>query len=224
MGRPAKFDRDEALQGAIRVFARHGFSAASTSDLLEGMEIGRQSLYGAFGDKRGLFLEALEFYSRRSLARMQVAMDRETSTLAALESALMLDLGCGADVESGCLGVGSIAEFGRSDTDINALGDRAGHALVSMFVERIRADAPLGELRSDIDPDAVGRLLLVLKSGLKIAARGGASDADVRGSARLVLAGLSANQGRAVGPGAPSPVGAEGIPCRRRNPRRLSFS
>jgi len=191
MGRPAEFDRDDAVQAAIRVFARHGFAAASTTDLLDGMGIGRQSLYGAFGDKRGLFLEALERYSERSLARMRAAMEAQGSAPAALEAALLIDLGCGADVESGCLGVGSIAEFGRSDADINALGDRAGTAVVALFADRVRAGVAAGELRADLDPDAVGRMLLSLKSGLKVAARGGASEPEVRESARLVLRGLS---------------------------------
>lgn len=192
MGRPAKFNRDDALQAAIRVFARHGFGAASTSDLLDGMGIGRQSLYGAFGDKRGLFLEALERYSAGSLARMTVAMDQQASAGASLEAALLLDLGHGDNVESGCLGVGSIAEFGRSDPEVNALGDRAGAALVELFAARVRDGVAAGELRPDLDAQAVGRMLLTLKSGLKVAARGGAADPDIRESVRLVLDGLAA--------------------------------
>ena len=190
MGRPAEFDRDDAVQAAIRVFARHGFAAASTTDLLDGMGIGRQSLYGAFGDKRGLFLEALERYSTRSLERMREAMEAEISAPAALEAALMVDLGCGADVESGCLGVGSIAEFGRSDADVNALGDRAGTAVIALFADRVRSGVAAGDFRASLDPEAVGRMLLSVKSGLKVASRGGADEADVRESARLVLEGL----------------------------------
>lgn len=190
MGRPAEFDRDEALRAAIRVFARHGFAAASMNDLLEGMSIARQSLYGAFGDKRGLFLEALERYSERSRLRMQAAMDQEKTAVAALEAALMIDLGSGADLETGCLGVGSIAEFGRSDASLNALADRFGAEIVSMLSDRVRKGMDAGELRPDLDPDAVGRMLLTLKSGLKIAVRGG--DGKAGQSARLVLAGLAA--------------------------------
>jgi TetR/AcrR family transcriptional regulator, transcriptional repressor for nem operon len=190
MGRPAEFDRDEALRAAIRVFARHGFAAASTSDLLEGMRIARQSLYGAFGDKRGLFLEALECYSERSRLRMEAAMDQEKTAVVALEAALMIDLGSGADLETGCLGVGSIAEFGRSDPSLNALADRFGAEIVSMLADRVRKGMEAGELKPDLEPEAVGRMLLTLKSGLKVAVRGG--DGEARQSARLVLAGLAA--------------------------------
>ena len=192
MARPAEFNRNEVVDAAIRVFARHGFAAASTSELLDSMGLSRQSLYGAFGDKRGLFLEALERYSAASLARMRDVMTQADSHLEALEAALLLDLGCGTHVETGCLGVGSIAEFGRSDADINALSDNAGIAVVAVFAEAVRAGIASGEFKASLDAEGVGRLLLMLKSGLKVAARGGASEADVRQSARLVLDGLTA--------------------------------
>jgi hypothetical protein len=38
-------------------------------------------------------------------------------------------------------------------------------------------------------------MLLILRSGLKVAARGGASEAEVRDSARLALRGLALGAG-----------------------------
>lgn len=191
MARPSEFDRDEAIASAIRVFARHGFEAASTSDLLEGMGIGRQSLYGAFGDKRGLFIEALRRYAAGSLAQMREVLVNGTAA-EGIEAALLVGLGSSDDVESGCLGVGSVVEFSRSDPEINALNDAAGGAVVSAFAARVRDGIEAGELDAGLDPDAVGRLLLVLRSGLKVAARGGASDPELRDAARLALRGLTA--------------------------------
>lgn len=154
------------------------------------MGLSRQSLYGAFGDKRGLFLEALERYSERSIGRMREAMDSQASAVAGLEVALLLDLGGGSDVESGCLGVGSVAEFGRSDPDISGHSDRAGIRATSAFSECVQRGIETGEFRSGIDPIAVGRMLLTLKSGLKVAARGGATEDDNRETVNLVLSGL----------------------------------
>jgi TetR/AcrR family transcriptional repressor of nem operon len=190
MGRTAEFDRDQVLDAAIRIFARHGFAAASTADLLDGMGIGRQSLYGAFADKRGLFLEALKRYLEESLKRMREALAGK-SALRALESAVLIDLGSPDDVESGCLGVGSIAEFGRSDAEINALNDQASAAVLRDFAERVRAGIKAGELDASLDPMLASRMLLTLRSGLKIAVRGGATDREVRETARLALRGLS---------------------------------
>lgn len=189
MARPSEFDRDEAIASAIKVFARHGFEAASTTDLLEGMGIGRQSLYGAFGDKRGLFLEALRRYAASSLAQMREAL-AAGSPAEGIEAALLVGLGSSNDLESGCLGVGSVVEFSRSDPEINALNDTASMAVVAAFAARVRDGIEAGELDAGLDPDAAGRMLLVLRSGLKVAARGGASDSELCDAARLALRGL----------------------------------
>src|SRR5437660_8698335 len=64
MGRPRSFDRDHALEQAIAVFWEHGYDTASVSLLSERMGISAPSLYAAFGDKRALFLEAVDRYLR----------------------------------------------------------------------------------------------------------------------------------------------------------------
>src|ERR1700761_2538386 len=101
MARPAEFDRDEAVARAVRVFARHGFEAASTSDLLASIGIGRQSLYGAFGDKRRLFLDALRRYASESRDEIRRALGRPGPAIDRIEDALVVGLGSSDDLESG---------------------------------------------------------------------------------------------------------------------------
>ncbi len=155
------------------------------------MGIGRQSLYGAFTDKKGLFLEALKRYQEKSLDRMREALSAK-SAVRALEAAVLVDLGSADDVESGCLGVGSITEFGRSDPEINALNDGAGKNVVAAFAERVHAGIASGELDGALNPMLISGMLLTLRSGLKIAARGGASERELREVARLAMRGLIA--------------------------------
>lgn len=193
MARPSEFDREVAIASAIKVFARQGFEAASTSDLIKGIGIGRQSLYGAFGDKHGLFLEALRYYTAGSLAQMAEVLGKGTPA-ESIEAALLVGLGSSDDVESGCLGVGSIVEFSRSDPEINALNDAASAAVVKAFAARVRAGVETGELDEGLNPDAAGKMLLVLRSGLKVAARGGASGSELRDAARLAMRSLTRNR------------------------------
>jgi TetR/AcrR family transcriptional regulator, transcriptional repressor for nem operon len=68
MGRPRELDRERALKGATGGFWANGYAPTSTEDPLAAMRIGRQSLYNAFGDKRTLYLEALECYQRATLS------------------------------------------------------------------------------------------------------------------------------------------------------------
>jgi TetR/AcrR family transcriptional repressor of nem operon len=192
MARPLGFDRDEAISSAIRVFARHGFEAASTSDLVGGMGIGRQSLYGAFGDKRGLFLEALRQYAAHSLGQIRGALAGPAAE--AIEAAVLVGLGSCEDLESGCLGVGSIVEFSRSDPEINAINDEAARLVTEAFAARVRDGIAAGEFDPALNAELAAYMLLVLRSGLKVAARGGASGTDLRDAARLAMRGLRLSQ------------------------------
>lgn len=59
-GRPRSFDRDTVLGAASQRFRTHGFAATSLDELAEATGVNRPSLYAAFGDKRGIYLAALE--------------------------------------------------------------------------------------------------------------------------------------------------------------------
>jgi len=62
-GRPLSFDREQALDQAMRVFWQRGYEAASIAELTAAMGITAPSLYTAFGDKERLFLEAVDRYA-----------------------------------------------------------------------------------------------------------------------------------------------------------------
>ena len=57
-----QFDRSEVLDSAMRAFWTRGYEATSIDDLVAATGINRGSLYGTFGDKRRLFLTALDHY------------------------------------------------------------------------------------------------------------------------------------------------------------------
>src|SRR5260370_27686576 len=57
-----QFDRDEVLDRAMAAFWTRGYEATSIDDLVESTGIGPGILYGTFGDKRQLFLSALDRY------------------------------------------------------------------------------------------------------------------------------------------------------------------
>ena len=51
------------LDRATELFWTKGYEETSMRDLEEGLGVGRQSLYSTFGDKRDLFLAALDRYA-----------------------------------------------------------------------------------------------------------------------------------------------------------------
>jgi TetR/AcrR family transcriptional repressor of nem operon len=77
MARPRAFDETDALDKAVDCFWQHGYAATSVRDLAGAMGISGPSLYNTFGDKRSLFVGALERYLDRS-ARQRMALLEET--------------------------------------------------------------------------------------------------------------------------------------------------
>ncbi|WP_217350479.1 TetR/AcrR family transcriptional regulator [Ruegeria sp. HKCCD7255] len=63
VGRPRKFDYEEALLNAMSVFWSKGYDGASLRDLTKAMGITGPSMYAAFGDKRELFLKTIDQYA-----------------------------------------------------------------------------------------------------------------------------------------------------------------
>ena len=74
MARPKEFDLERALYRAISAFSQKGFAATSTDELMRAMEVGRQSMYDTFGDKRALFLKALEVYVSENVRAINVEL------------------------------------------------------------------------------------------------------------------------------------------------------
>src|SRR6476469_2714305 len=69
-GRPRAYEPDVALGKALDLFRRDGFAATSLDDLSAATGMNRPSLYGAFGDKRELFIKSYESYRNRARQRM----------------------------------------------------------------------------------------------------------------------------------------------------------
>ena len=76
MARPKEFDQEKALRKAISLFSKQGFAATSTDDLMRVMDVGRQSMYDTFGDKRALFLKALKMYVAQSVHCINAGLER----------------------------------------------------------------------------------------------------------------------------------------------------
>lgn len=62
MVRPREFDMQQVLERAANVYWNKGWDATITADLERATGLKRGSLYNAFGDKRGLYLAALQYY------------------------------------------------------------------------------------------------------------------------------------------------------------------
>src|SRR6476619_1088615 len=130
MARQKEFDQEKALRKAVRLFSQQGFSATSTDELMRVMDVGRQSMYDTFGDKRALFLKALEMYVTQSVHSITVELERSGSALSAVQNALVT-FAQRKDLSSaeGCMGLNAISEFGQRDSDVTRISRNAARVL-----------------------------------------------------------------------------------------------
>lgn len=186
MVRPREFDRDEALRKAIEIFWARGFAGSSMGDLLRAMGIGRQSLYDTFGSKRQLYLASLTAYQRDAAL---VNIDRLSGPRSPLEGIRDLLHGLIAEDERvrqlGCMGVGSIGEFGAVDSELVALRRATSSPLSLRITERIKEGQRLGEIDPELDPFETSLFVQMTMVALQIAARGGSELEELRSTARF---------------------------------------
>jgi len=180
-GRPRAFDREAALDRAMLLFWRRGYEATSVSDLTGEMGITPPSLYAAFGDKKRLFLEAVDRYQAGPGSFAQRALEEPTAE-AAMRRLLMdtVESFCNPKHPRGCMVVLSATNCTTESSDIlDDLSERRRMA-ERMIRERIAAGGKAGELAANTDIDTLASLIVTTLYGLSIKARDGASRAALR--------------------------------------------
>jgi len=107
-GRPRAYQPEVALARALDVFWNEGFAGTSLDDLSAATGMNRPSLYGAFGDKRDLYIKSYESYRERARQRMGEAFAADLPVREMLEKiyAIALDMYLsGKDGPRGCFTV-----------------------------------------------------------------------------------------------------------------------
>jgi len=88
-GRPREFDIDQVALSAGQVFWEQGYHATSIETLCKATGLMRGSLYGAFGDKRGLLIAAFDRYTDGAVARLKERLSADLPPHEALRQALL---------------------------------------------------------------------------------------------------------------------------------------
>jgi TetR/AcrR family transcriptional repressor of nem operon len=198
MARPREFDETIALEAAIACFWRRGYEATSVRDLADSMGISGPSLYNAFGDKRALFVAALERYldhsTRARIKRLQDTLPPKKAVRRFIEEIIERSL---SDRERrGCFLINSALEVAPHDRELGALiADRLGE-IEAFFCRSIKAAQTDGTVPPDCSPADLARLLLGVLLGIRVLARSKPDRALLEGVARPALALLDHPHGR----------------------------
>jgi AcrR family transcriptional regulator len=177
-GRPRAYDPEIALQRATESFWRAGYAATSLDDLSTATGMNRPSLYGAFGDKRELYLAALRRYWELSHVAMEEALAYDRTLREALRRVYRKALAGyfgGKDGPRGCFAIGTATTEAVRDPKIRALLAEGFQMIDDAFAARIRFARDHGDLPKGTDPAALAMLASATLHTLAIRSRAGAS-------------------------------------------------
>lgn len=173
MGRPRSFDADVVLDRAVELFWRKGYEATTVQDLTAATGLKPGSLYGAFGDKHGLFLAAVDRYMERVVADALSTLDGDGSPRARLRrffETVVEGILCGRR-RWGCLMTNSAVERAARDPAIAAKVAANTKRIEDAFRRVIEAGRAAGEFPRARDARASARLLTCVLQGLNVIAK-----------------------------------------------------
>ena len=187
-GRPRSFDESEVLDRAVDLFWRQGYAATSVGELISHMGINRQSLYNTFGDKRQLFVRALERYRERRSRELLGLLESADASLGAIEDffSVVESFLCVKDPSACMMGRCSL-EVGMADAEIGEQLKAHMQAMEEAFEGAIRRAIDKGEVGKIEDPHALACMLTTTTHGLGVLARAGADPQHVRDTIRVAL-------------------------------------
>ena len=165
---PAKqFDRDEVLSRALHLFWDKGYEAVGVSELLDHMQIGRQSMYDTFGNKRELFMEALRAYEHQQITTVRGMLSAPGSPMENIGKVftyweqLVME-------GKGCLIGNSSCEQRHEDEAVSRMLCRGMHDIREAFRDALARASEAGELDAALDPDETADLLVTTGQGVAL--------------------------------------------------------
>lgn len=187
-GRPREFDEAEALESARDAFWNKGYAATSLDDLAAATGLNRPSLYAAFGDKRALYLRALEENRTTSVEGIRQRLSGDTPLRDALfdffteaaSSTLAGDMGA-----RGCFVVCTAVTEALCDADTRAIAAGYVADVDGVFFERFERSAD--ELNAGVDPASAAAVASAMLQTLAVRSRTGSGREELIGIARAAV-------------------------------------
>ncbi|UZK66354.1 TetR/AcrR family transcriptional regulator [Sphingomonas sp. M1-B02] len=174
-GRPLSFDRDAAIDAAMRLFWQHGYEATSVALLTQAMGITPPSLYAAFGDKERLFRESVARYMTGGRAVAEIIDGAPSARDAARDLLRTAAIGDTGDATPpGCLLASSVVTCSAAAADVREELAAMRREIEARLRARIERDVAAGALPAASDAEALAGHVMAVIQGMSTLAKDGA--------------------------------------------------
>ncbi|TBR42435.1 TetR/AcrR family transcriptional regulator [Marinomonas agarivorans] len=194
LGRPKKFNREDALQAALNLFWSKGYDGASMKELTTAMGINGPSLYATFGDKHALYLQAIEAYTSDHACEPLVAFENESNIHLAIQAFFHAAIDYATDNDSGnkgCFLTSCVATSSGEVEGVQPMLKNTIEELDQRLAARFELEKSKGTLAPDFPSLERARLMFDLRQGYAFRARAGLKGhtmmEDLEKRAKMVL-------------------------------------
>ncbi len=194
MPRPREFDEQEVLASAMDVFWTHGYEATSITDLMEATGLAKGSIYKGFGDKKSLFMRALDNYLDTGLDGLRErtdALKKSGREILELWLSSLVEVATAPGTRKGCLAVNCAIELAPHDDDVRKRLRRHERRMETLYVRIIERGVADGSLRTDVDPAAGARWVTTVIDGLLVRSKLGLTKKHAKETVDMALSVLT---------------------------------
>jgi AcrR family transcriptional regulator len=190
-GRPRAYNPQKALAKALETFWKAGYSGTSLDDLSVAMGMNKPSIYAGFGDKKALYLKAVELYRSLSRASIEQALASSPTLCEGLKQigrGAVANYMAGDFGPRGCFMIGTAVTEAASDPDVKAVLGLGFRELEDVLAEHFRTAKAAGEPLLPAPPEVLARMACDVIYGLALRARAGAERQALEASADAGMA------------------------------------
>ena len=189
-GRPREFDRDQALDAAMRLFWHRGYESTSLDQLKRAMGgLSAASFYGAFGSKEQLYRETLRRYLATHGLVVAPLHDDGLTPREALEAMLRRSarMQTEAGLPGGCMVVLSATNMAPENGHLQALVATERGRTRDGIRRRVAQAIGSGELHPGTDAEGLATLVEALLVGMSVQSRDGVTEAAINAAVSTLL-------------------------------------
>ena len=183
----------EATEAALELFWRRGYVETSMAELVEATGMNRYALYLVFGNKREVFLAALDAYYETGRATYEPMMrDRSMAPLDRIRRGLETAAAFMSERENGCFICHVAVEHRSGDAKVSAAVASYFDRIREIMTIPLREAAAAGSLNPSLTPELAAQVVFAAKMSLGAHVRAGCEPPELQRIIEATLAALGA--------------------------------
>lgn len=190
MARQISYDPLFVRQQLLHKFWEHGFAGTSLLELEEASGLNRRQLYNGLGDKRDMFLQALDDFIETAGRRFLGPLEAKTADLNSVRGLLdtFVQLAESGEGRLGCFVCSTSQEEVAADPEIRARLDRYFERIVAAYANALSGAVAKNQLSlTPPDVTTIAHFLLGVQIAMSVMARAGQSPDQIRDLAEFAM-------------------------------------